>query len=290
MSNILITGGSGSLGLELIKKLYKDNHIITISRNETMASRLKNLYPSVDVVIGDITKKETIEKYFYNIDYVFHLAAVKHVGNAEKYIFQTLSTNLYGSKNIFDLSQKYNIKKIVVSSSDKAANPSNIYGMSKNIMEKILQNEYSLNYTIVRFGNLILSNGSVFDIWRQSDKIIIKDGTRFFITLDEASELAIKFLNCAAKLVIPKMKSANILDIGINYSKKLNKQYEIQHLSYPEKIHEDLMSKEEFFYAKDHGYYWELNNSLSNNIDYFFQTNSLTTDLVWNVQDIVDML
>lgn len=293
MANILITGGTGSLGLSLIKSLQSHN-ITSLSRNELMISKARGLFPEVRFALADIRDFESIEKYFLNIDYVIHCAALKHVDNGQYYPEEFIKTNIVGSSNIIKASKKYNVPQIIFISSDKASSPDNVYGSSKLIAEQLFLNNKDANIKVVRFGNLIGSNGSVFDIWNNSNSSINltdKNMTRFFIPRDNAAKIICSIMDMkefSNTIFIPKMKSINMFDIASFYSKQKNISINIVGKRPGEKINELLMTSSEWSRAKDYGLFWIL-DSVANNTDEF---NNIDSDFAekWDLQELFGMI
>lgn len=199
---ILVTGGSGSMGKQLIKKLIKFpvSEIISLSRDEELIKKAETEITDKKVrfEIGDISDKNKVNIILKNVDIVFHTAALKHVGLAEKYPREILRINVLGLLNLLDNSQ--NIKRFINISSDKAINVINCYGASKLFAEYLIKESnriYSGIYLNIRCPNLLGSRGSVIDLWKkqinQKNTISITDPemTRYFITIPHAGEFII---------------------------------------------------------------------------------------------------
>ena len=224
--NILITGGSGFLGDKLIERLYPDNNIRVIARNEGNLIYLKEKYKDIDLYIGDIQDMFTVKQACKDMDNIFHLAASKHVGLAEKFVKECVQTNTIGSLNILEETLNNDkIECVLGISTDKAAQVNGVYGASKLLMEKLFEQYGALNdacaYRIVRYGNVLYSTGSVLCKWREllkkGEQIIITDptATRFFWTVDSAVDLIFECLDNSnsAEPYVPEMKSMSIGDL-----------------------------------------------------------------------------
>ncbi len=292
MSNILITGGTGSLGLSLISSLSSHN-IISVSRNEFLISEAKHLFPEVNFCIGDIRDKDSIEKYFKNIDIVIHAAAIKHVDNGENFPSEIIKTNILGSQNILNFSEKYDIGQNIFISSDKSAYVDNLYGSTKLTGERLfLANK--INTKIIRFGNLIGSNGSVFNLWKNSKSFISLTDTsmsRFFITKNNASTFIIDCINndlLNNKIIVPKIKSINMKEIADVFSKNRNIPIMISGIRPGEKTKEFLMTSEEFYSSAEYRDYWVLNSKGSNSKDIDQIDSSLAKK--WDPKELFDMI
>ena len=167
--NILITGGTGSFGVSLIKKLvksYKPRRIIIYSRDELkqfeLSNQLKNLKTqSLRFLIGDVRDKERLNLALKGVDYVFHAAALKQVPAAEYNPMECIKTNIIGANNIIECAINNNVKKLIALSTDKAANPINLYGASKLASDKLfvaannLVGSSELRFSVVRYGNVV---------------------------------------------------------------------------------------------------------------------------------------
>lgn len=221
---ILITGGSGYLGEALIKRLYPST-IRVVSRNEGKLIELKEKFPDIEIMTGDIADEWTVKKAMQGIDEVYHLAAYKYVGLAEKDTMQCINSNIIGSMNILKESFITKPKFIIGISTDKAAQISGVYGATKFLMEALFKEAESINkdtkYRIVRYGNVLYSTGSVLCKWKdkilKGEEIILTDpeATRFFWTVDEAVDLIFECLKNAlnSNPLISKMKSIKMGDL-----------------------------------------------------------------------------
>ena len=219
----LVTGGTGFLGGELIKSLNKSNNLIRVmSRNEGKLISLKEKYPSIEIYPGDICNPFHVQQAMQDVDAVFHLAAFKHVGMAEKHSVECFESNVVGTLNLLKESLKTKPDFFISISTDKAAQVVGVYGATKLLMEKIQLQFEAMNkktsYRIVRYGNVLYSTGSVLCKWRDllknNKEITVTDpnATRFFWSVDEAVDLIFDCLKNAknSKPYIPEMKSMSI--------------------------------------------------------------------------------
>lgn len=226
MSNrILITGGTGFLAKALIKRLYKDNELVVVARNEGKLIELKQEYPDIEIITGDISDKFVAERACKGVDGIYHLAAFKHVSMAQIQPRECILSNVRGSMNILDMTLKHKPKFIIGISTDKAAQISGVYGATKMLMEKLFEDYEKINpdtkYRVVRYGNILYSTGSVLCKWRENMKqgkpIKLTDplATRFYWTVDQAVDLIFECLEKAkdARPYIPKMKSIRMNDL-----------------------------------------------------------------------------
>jgi UDP-N-acetylglucosamine 4,6-dehydratase/5-epimerase len=233
MKNILITGATGYLGQALIPRLR--GKIRVLDRNEEKLSMLKQKYPKIEVVVGDISNEWIVKKAMQGIDEIYHLAAVKHIGLAEKNVFECVSSNVIGSLNILKESLNTKPKMVIGISTDKAAQVKGIYGASKLIMEGLFREAEEINpdtkYRIVRYGNVLGSSGSVLPKWKEAIKnkqpmtVTNPDSTRFYWTEEEAID---HIFDCIKKAkgstpYIPEMKSIKLGDLAEATMKKYGK-------------------------------------------------------------------
>jgi len=288
---ILITGGTGSLGQALTKKLLKSDvdTIRILSRNENkqvqMSSELSD--NRLRFLIGDIRDKERLIKSMEDIDIVFHAAALKHVPIIEYNPFEAIKTNVIGSQNVIDSSLIQNVERVVCIGTDKAVSPLNTYGATKLLMEKLFISannylnieRYRTQFLAVRYGNVFGSSGSVIPKFleqiKKMNKITITDEnmTRFSITIEQALDF---ILDCtvngkAAEIYVPKLKGYSISQIK-NVFQKIFGNFEVENIGIRpgEKLHEVLINDEEMRNS------WDLN-------DKFMISNPSITD-----QEILD--
>jgi UDP-N-acetylglucosamine 4,6-dehydratase/UDP-glucose 4-epimerase len=219
----LILGGSGFLGTLLVERLYKGNELTVVARNEGKLIALKEKFPTIDIIPGDISDSWTVASAFLSKpDGVFLLSAFKHVGMAEKEAMQCVKSNVIGTLKVLRASMEYKPKFVIITSTDKAAQVSGVYGATKLIDEKLFEEAERLNkdtkYRVVRYGNVIKSTGSFLTKWEEKmknrEEIILTDpnATRFFWSRDEAVNLIFECLEKApdAKPWIPKKKAISM--------------------------------------------------------------------------------
>ena len=265
--NILVTGGCGSVGTELVNKLVKEAKVIRIFDNYENGlfqaqQRYKN-HSNVRYLLGDIRDKERLEIAMENIDVVFHTAALKHVWACEYNPFEAVKTNIDGLQNVIDYAMKHNVEKFIFTSSDKAANPSNVMGTTKLAGEKLVTaaNYYKGNkrtvFASIRFGNVMGSSGSVIPVFKEQ---IAKGGpvtltdpkmSRFVITMQQAADLVLEAAVQAkgGEVFILKMDALNVKDLAevmiaeLGNGKKL--PLVTEGAKPGEKMYEELFTEEE---------------------------------------------
>ena len=217
---ILVTGATGFLGRELLKNLK--GNIRVLSRNEGKLIELKTEYPNIEIITGCISDSEICKRALKGVDKIYHLAAFKHVGQAEKQPYQCVNTNLIGTMNLL---KYFRGTDFIAISTDKAAQVNGVYGASKYLMEEVIREyEYmnaDINYRIVRYGNVLYSTGSVLCKWKDAllngKDIIVTDfkATRYFWTVKEAIQLIFDCEKYAKDCTpyCPQMKAMTIEDL-----------------------------------------------------------------------------
>lgn len=255
---ILITGGTGSLGQELAKQILEQDpkKVIVYSRNECNQVGMARKFDDkrLRFFIGDVRDIDRLKMAFRGVDLVIHAAAIKGVDVAAYNPFEAVQTNIMGAQNVVTASIDRDVEKVVAISSDKAANPINLYGASKLCADKlfIASNAYSgrdgTQFSVVRFGNFTGSNGSVIPYWKK----LLDDGatslpvtdpnmTRFQISIEDAAKFVLKTLNesKAGEIWCPVMESYSILDLAKSIAP--DKDIEIIGKRPGEKLYEDMI-------------------------------------------------
>ncbi len=267
-ATILVTGGTGSWGYELIEQLLRENpkKIIVFSRNESTQVAMKRTFedPRLSFCIGDVRDKEALMKACEKVDYLFHLAALKHVPVCEDQPYEALKTNVIGTQNVIEAAIENRVKRVINISTDKAANPSNFYGMTKAIGEKLivyanLMSDYT-KFVCVRGGNVLGTNGSVIHLFmkqiQEKNQIGITDKkmTRFFLTKKEAISLLLRGAKegKGGEIFVMTMPTCKIMDLAEVLMEEMEKtNVEVVELGVRpgEKIHEILLSEFESQYT-----------------------------------------
>lgn len=255
----LVTGGSGFLGQPLIGYIIsKGGRVRTIARDEGKLINTLEKYPSIEIFPGDISDEFEVLQAMQGVTGVFHLAASKHVGLAEKFVRENIKTNILGSINIMEASLKLSsLEFILTISTDKAAQVSGVYGATKFLMERVIKQYEELNknikYRIVRYGNVLYSTGSVLCKWKElilrGEKVIVTEpeATRFFWTVTDAIQLIEDCMKYStnSKPYCPAMKSMRIRDLLEamiqKYSKDQKIEVEIIGLQPGENLHEKVL-------------------------------------------------
>lgn len=234
---IMVTGGTGSFGKAFVRtvlKRYKPSRLVVFSRDELKQYEMNQEIsdrenPALRYFIGDVRDQPRLEMAMAGIDYVVHAAALKHVPIAEYNPFECVQTNIIGAENVVRAALNKGVKKIVALSTDKAANPINLYGASKLASDKIfiaannLSASTGLRISVVRYGNVIGSRGSVLPFFRKlvaakSDHIPIThpDMTRFWITIEQGVNMVLSSFELmrGGEIFVPKIPSMRVVDLA----------------------------------------------------------------------------
>jgi UDP-N-acetylglucosamine 4,6-dehydratase len=262
--SILITGGTGSFGkkcTEIILNNYQPKKLVIFSRDELKQFEMAQIFPMekydcMRYFVGDVRDKERLYRAFQGIDYVIHAAALKQVPAAEYNPFEAVKTNILGAQNVINVAIDQKVKKVVALSTDKAANPINLYGATKLCSDKlfIAGNAYvgrnQTVFSVVRYGNVVGSRGSVIPFFlqkRETGVLPITDPrmTRFWITLDQGVNFV---LNCFERMVggelfVPKIPSMNIMDLAKAICPQC--RTEIVGIRPGEKLHEVMITRDD---------------------------------------------
>jgi len=254
--NILITGGTGSFGKKFTKLLlenYSPNKIIIFSRDELKQYEMAQEYTSrcMRYFIGDVRDALRLKKAMKDVDFVIHAAALKHVPIAEYNPMECIKTNINGAQNVIDAALENNVQKVIALSTDKAANPVNLYGATKLASDKLfvaannLTGEQDTSFSVVRYGNVLGSRGSVIPFFKKlvnqgTTSLPITDinMTRFFITLEDGVNFVLKNFErmSGGEIFIPKIPSMKITDMAKAIAPNL--PFDIIGIRPGEKLHE----------------------------------------------------
>jgi UDP-N-acetylglucosamine 4,6-dehydratase (inverting) len=292
LKNLLITGGTGSFGqafiLHALNSKIKFNKIIIFSRDEykqsilkTKLSKYENFY-KLRFFLGDVRDKDRLTIALKNVNYIIHAAAIKQVDSAEYNPIEYIKTNIIGAQNIIEASIVNNIEKVIALSTDKASSPINLYGATKLCSDKLFvaANNYAGKniFSVVRYGNVFGSRGSVVELFRarENKKIIYvthKEMTRFNISLKESIELVLWSLknSLGSEIFVPKIKSYRVIDLVKAFSEKA--KIKIIGIRPGEKIHEEMISRNESRFAFDIGKYYAILSNADTYIYSFYKNN-----------------
>ena len=274
--SILITGGTGSLGKALVKTIFHRwpnvKRVAIFSRDEQKQFQMANEYPeekysAIRFLIGDVRDYERLKRAFLGVDYVIHAAAMKHVHIAEYNPDECIKTNIGGAENVIKAALETGVEKVVSLSTDKASSPINLYGATKLTSDKLfiaannITGSKSIKFSVVRYGNVLGSNGSVVPFFinqKSRGTLTITDPqmTRFNISLEEGVNMVLNALDCmwGGEIYVPKIKSYNILDIAKAIAPDC--KIEIVGIRPGEKIHEEMISSDDAYSTYDLSKYY----------------------------------
>jgi UDP-N-acetylglucosamine 4,6-dehydratase len=289
--SILITGGTGSLGKALTKTILKRwagvRRLVIFSRDEQKQFQMAqeypaSKYPNIRFFIGDVRDQDRVKRALKGIDYVIHAAAMKHVHIAEYNPMECVKTNILGAENIIEASLETEVKHVIALSTDKAAAPVNLYGATKLASDKLfvaannIRGWNPIKFSVVRYGNVMGSNGSVIPFFIEKRKegmlpITDENMTRFNITLQGGVDMVLHALEHAwgGEIFVPKIPSYRITDVAEAIGPECKKV--VVGLRPGEKIHEEMITSSDSFYTYDLGKYYAI----------------LPSTPRWNLQDFV---
>jgi UDP-N-acetylglucosamine 4,6-dehydratase len=230
--NVLVTGGTGSFGKSMVERLLNDdqvNKVIVFSRDELkqfeMQSKLKS--DKLRYFLGDVRDYERLKQATYGVDVIIHAAAIKQIPAAEYNPMETIKTNIIGAENIVNVAIENSVSKVIALSTDKAANPANLYGATKLCSDKlmiagnVLSGARSTRFSVVRYGNVLGSRGSVIPFFIEQAKLGVipithEKMTRFWLTIQEGVEFVLRSLERmqGGEIFVPKIPSFKIIDVA----------------------------------------------------------------------------
>jgi UDP-N-acetylglucosamine 4,6-dehydratase len=260
--SVLVTGGTGSFGKHFVKTVienYKPRRLVIYSRDELKQYEMQQLFPMdqhpfMRYFIGDVRDRDRLDMALNNIDYVIHAAALKQVPTAEYNPFECIRTNVFGAENLVYAALRRNVRKVIALSTDKAANPVNLYGASKLASDKIFVAANNLagadgtRFSVVRYGNVFGSRGSVVPFFRKlaaegADEIPITDPrmTRFWITLTQGVNFVLSSMELSrgGEIFVPKIPSTTVTDLASSICPSLGQK--IVGVRPGEKLHETMI-------------------------------------------------
>lgn len=317
--SILITGGTGSLGGALLRRLLSGKEdiperILILSRDEAKQSALKSDYQMnpalveefnrrVRFQIGDVRDYPSMERAMQGVDIVFNAAALKQVPSCEYFPYEAARTNIEGAENIIRAVQKNGVETVIGISTDKACKPVNVMGMTKAIQERLFlsagQRCPKTKFICVRYGNVLASRGSVIPLFKEQIKyggpvtVTTKEMTRFLLTLDQAVDTvfaAVRF-GYSGETWIPRIPSARVTDVALQLIGCRDIKIQFVGVRPGEKTHEILVSEEETPRTYVSGKYYVISSVL----DQFENTATLTKefsseDVVMDYDEVAELL
>ena len=287
---ILITGGTGSLGKQLTKTILERwplvKRLVILSRDEQKQFQMnqefsEHKYTAMRYFIGDIRDYDRLVRAFEGIEYVIHAAAMKHVHIAEYNPMECVKTNVLGAENVINAALATGVKNVVALSTDKAAAPINLYGATKLCSDKLfvaannIRGTRDIKFSVVRYGNVMGSNGSVIPFFLNRKKtgvLPITDATmtRFNISLQEGADMVLHAIETAwgGEIFVPKIPSYKLTDVAEAIGPEC--KHEIVGIRPGEKIHEEMITSSDSFSTYDLGKYYAILPQVTNwNIDSF---------------------
>jgi UDP-glucose 4-epimerase len=275
---LMITGGTGSFGNAVLKRFLETGvkEIRIFSRDEKKQDDMRKLYNNdkIKFHLGDVRDIQSIKNAIHGVDYIFHAAALKQVPSCEFFPMQAVQTNVLGTENLLTAAIESGVKKVICLSTDKAVYPINAMGISKAMMEKVFvakSRTVDPQQTLIcgtRYGNVMASRGSVIPLFidqiknRQPITITNPDMTRFLMSLEEAVELVVfAFKNAnTGDIMVQKAPASTIRDLAQAVVELFDPATEIRIIGtrHGEKLHETLLTKEEYAVAQDLGSYYRI--------------------------------
>ncbi|WP_018629370.1 polysaccharide biosynthesis protein [Niabella aurantiaca] len=299
---LLITGGTGSFGNAVMNRFLHTEHFKEIrifSRDEKKQDDMRKRYnhPKIKFYLGDVRDRASVETVVNGVDYIFHAAALKQVPSCEFFPLEAVKTNVLGTDNVLNAAEKYQVKKVVVLSTDKAAYPINAMGMSKALMEKVTVarsrnlDDSKTVFCATRYGNVMASRGSVIPLFIDQIKagkpltITNPDMTRFMMTLEDAVDLVLYAFENGKQgdLFVQKAPGATIQTLAKALLEMYQSDSEIKIIGtrHGEKIYETLVNREDMLKAKDMGDYYRIpaDNRDLNYEQYFSEGNTREAEI-----------
>tara|TARA_B110001454_G_scaffold219144_1_gene250380 strand:- start:17 stop:904 length:888 start_codon:yes stop_codon:yes gene_type:complete len=265
---ILVTGGAGSIGSALTKKILeypvKTVRVLDIDEHALFQLNRSINNPKLRLLLGSVTDKERVEMAVNEVDIIFHLAAVKNIEISEFNPIETIDTNINGAVNIIKMCMTNKPKIFFNISTDKASNPSTLYGTTKQLSERLTSwagyHTDFTNFTSIRLGNVMETRGNVFEVWEEELKngkplsVTHPSMKRYFFHVNEAVDFILECLPIAktGEIFVPKMKEYKILQLA----EKISKKYKVIGLRQGEKMEEILISEEEMKIAEEKDSMW----------------------------------
>lgn len=286
--NILLTGGTGSFGkkfIEILLNQYNPSKVIVYSRDELKQFEMQQIFHQecMRYFIGDVRDGARLERAMYQVDYVVHAAALKQVPAAEYNPMECIKTNVQGAQNVIDAAIACGVKKVIALSTDKAANPVNLYGATKLCSDKLFTAANNLvgdritRFAVVRYGNVVGSRGSVVPFFKKlvaegAKELPITDErmTRFWLKLEDGVEFVLKNFQRmhGGEIFVPKIPSMRVVDLAKAIAPDL--PIRIIGIRPGEKLHEVMCPSDIYYDTIEFGDHFVIKPSIKfrENIDY----------------------
>lgn len=276
--HILITGGTGSFGQAFVRAVLEQapriGRLVIFSRDELKQYEMSqhfdtDRYPGIRYFIGDVRDADRLRRAMEGIDVVIHAAALKQVPTAEYNPFECIKTNVLGAQNVIEAALESSVKRVIALSTDKAAAPINLYGATKLCSDKLfvsannIRGRRDLRFSVVRYGNVMGSRGSVIPFFIERRKtgilpITDRDMTRFNISLDEGVRMVLWALSNArgGEIFVPKIPSYRITDVATAIGPECEQR--VVGIRPGEKIHEEMITDSDSYNTVDRGHYFAI--------------------------------
>ena len=262
-ANVLVTGGTGSFGKKIVRKILEDHNpekVIVVSRDELKQFQMRQQlpieeFPNLRLFLGDVRDRDRMYRLAGGVDTIIHAAALKQIPTAEMNPLEVIKTNVLGAANIIDVAHDLNVKNVIALSTDKAANPINLYGATKLCSDKLFvaangDGLHDTKFSVVRYGNVVGSRGSVIPYFlaqRSTGVLTITDPrmTRFLITLDQAANFVVACLESmvGGEIFVPKIPSVKVTQLAKVIGPNCEEQ--IIGIRPGEKLHETMVTEDE---------------------------------------------
>jgi UDP-N-acetylglucosamine 4,6-dehydratase len=290
---VFISGGTGSFGrafLRTLLALYQPKRVVIFSRDELKQYEMQQEFnaPCMRYFLGDVRDAERLKQAMRGIDYVVHAAALKHVPAAEYNPTECIRTNVGGAENIINAAIENGVTKVIALSTDKASSPINLYGATKLLSDKLfvaannITGEHKTRFSVVRYGNVVGSRGSVLPFFRKliaggAVDLPITDArmTRFWITLQDGVDFVLKSFERmqGGELFVPKIPSAKIIDLATAMAPELPQR--MVGIRPGEKLHEMMISRDDSSHAFEFAGHYVIAPSINFNLKSDYQTDGL---------------
>jgi UDP-N-acetylglucosamine 4,6-dehydratase len=272
--SVLVTGATGSFGKEFLRQLLDKNEIeqITVfSRDELKQFEMRTEFnsPKIKYLLGDVRDYKRLLQATVGIDTIIHAAAMKQIPAAEQNPMEAIKTNILGAENVVNAAIENKVRKVVALSTDKAANPANLYGATKLCSDKLmiagnyLSNRAETSFSVVRYGNVLGSRGSVIPFFKEkamTGRIPITDirMTRFWLTLNQGADLVIRAIESmqGGEIYVPKIPSFKVTDVARVVAPNVP-IYEIG-IRPGEKLHEVMITEDDSYFTKEFEDYYTI--------------------------------
>lgn len=305
---VFLTGGAGFLGRAVMRRstLFSPDPVqfTVYSRDVDKQIHCRGEFPEATYILGDVRDQDRLDMAMAGHDLVIHMAAMKHVPEGERNVWEAMAVNVDGSRNVAQAAVRTGVEQVIGISTDKACRPVNVYGMTKLVVERLYQEAdrwSDTKFNLVRYGNVIGSTGSVIPFFRQQAKegkitLTNPSMTRFWISVDAAVHAIYQAMQYASgTILIPRLPAATMQAVAVACAivEETEPFYEEIGPRFGEKIHEDLISPEEVIYAQRAGtslmlLYPNVQGVRTNHVDHFYTSN--TPDRMYDATALAELI